>query len=67
VVVLYIGGHYEWTGTLGGFAADNELEPDEISEIRSCLGSAGQFYGGGGAQPEYKLMLPWCGCDDRPL
>jgi hypothetical protein len=50
------GLHYAWTGSLEDFVADNELELDETADICDALADAGQFYGGGGAAPEYKLV-----------
>jgi hypothetical protein len=51
------GWHHVWTGSLVDFARDNELEQADTFDIAECLLDAGQYYGGGGASPEYKLVL----------
>jgi hypothetical protein len=45
-----------WTGPLADFVRDNELEDDERETIIAALAISGEYLGGGGASPEYKLV-----------
>jgi len=48
-----------WTGSLEDFVRDNEMtdDTDEILAICEALADAGQYYGGGGAGPEWMLRI----------
>jgi len=45
-----------WKGDLATFAADNELEPDELDEATRELTREGVLVGGGGAAPSWRLV-----------
>lgn len=44
-----------WSGELAVFAADNELESDELEKIEHDLYHFGATQGGGGAAPAWRL------------
>jgi hypothetical protein len=46
-----------WKGRLDTFATDNGLSVDETIAIARDLRDGGEHFGGGGAQPEYRLTV----------
>jgi hypothetical protein len=46
-----------WRGTLSDFIASNDMEADEAAEITKALNHDGVYDGGGGAVPEFCLMV----------
>lgn len=59
LVVLYGEGPHagaEWDGTLGEFLRANQIRGEEAVEIAAALHARGEYRGGGGAAPQWRLV-----------